>query len=337
MEEYAHIKLSEDWYNDRFGMSFSEDFWADPIRRTENFRQLSYETALKYPHIGEGNFDPIPDPQPAERYSHRFMPALFGCEIVYKENQAPAALPLDVGIEELARLPVPKLHKNDVFKKALSDAAILKSKYGFVNGAINTGSPLNVAVTVFGENFLAACASEPNVARHVLMVIAETEINLINEYSSVVQPNYPRAPYHIGYGNCPAIMVSPATYCEVVLPVDMWIRRQCAVFSIHHCGVFDRYAKIYTELSPFALDVGANSDYRSLREYFPETMCSYIIDNGFIEGQKREVIDETIRCVVEEGGPPQLISVLRAYGLSKNATEENLIDFRTSAKRQGLV
>ncbi|MCL2159735.1 MAG: hypothetical protein FWH48_10040, partial [Oscillospiraceae bacterium] len=218
-----------------------------------------------------------------------------------------------------------------------SDAAILKGKYGAVSGAINTGSPLNVAVTVFGENFLAACASEPDTARHVLMVIAETEINLINEYSSVVQPDYPKAPYHLGYGNCPAIMVSPDTYREVVLPVDLWMRRQCAVFSLHHCGVFDRYAQIYTELTPSALDVGANSDYRSLRGYFPQTICSYIIDNGAIEGQKSEVIDETVRRVVAYGGPAQLISVLRAYGLSKNATEENLADFRTSAKRQGLI
>jgi len=337
MEKYAHIKLSEDWYNDRLGVSFTEDFWTDPVQRTGNYRQIAYETALRHPGIGVGSLDPAPDPQPSDAYSHRFMAALFGCGIVYKENQAPAALPLEVDMDDLARLEVPVLQENRVFRKAMEDAATLRGKYGFVNGGINMGGPLNVAVTVFGEEFLAACACEPDIARHVLSVIAETETRLIYEYCSVVQPGYPTAPFHYGLGNCPAIMLSPALYREVVLPGDLRRREQCAFFSIHHCGVFDRYAEIYSILTPCALDVGANSDYRHLRKYFPQTPCSYIVDNGQIEGRSRGEIDETVRAVVEDGGPPEHITLLRAYGLSKNATDENLTDFRTSAARQGLV
>jgi hypothetical protein len=140
MNEYLNVSLSEDWYNDRFAMSFDEDFWSDPIRRTENYMQIEYETAKKYPELGLGNLNPRPVPIASDQYGHRFMGKLFGCDIIYKTNQAPSAVSLGLEIEELADYPMPDLHKNDILKKAVSDADILKRKYGFVNGMINTGT-----------------------------------------------------------------------------------------------------------------------------------------------------------------------------------------------------
>jgi len=337
MQEYPHINLSEDWYNARLGVSFDEDFWIDPVRRTENYMQIEYETAKKYPHLGLGSLEPKPSPVASDQYSHRFMAKLFGCDIIYKENQAPSAVSLDLEIEELAEFPMPDLHKNEILKKALSDADILKRKYGYVSGGINTGSPLNVAVTVFGESFLASCAGEPDIARHILMMIARTEIRLIYEFTQYIDENFSISPLHLGYGNCPAIMLSPELYRKVVLPVDLWYRQQCEYFHLHHCGIFDNFAEIYTELSPVSLDVGGLSDYGKLRKYFPETMCSYIVNPESIEGQSRENIDMVIRDIVINGGPADKISGLHTYGISRNITDENLIDYRTSAKRQNFI
>jgi hypothetical protein len=265
------------------------------------------------------------------------MPKLFGCEVVYTQNQAPSAVSLGLEIEELANFPMPDLHKNEVLKKAISDAGVLKRKYGYVHSGINTGSPLNVAVSVFGESFLASLAGEPETARHILMMIAKTEMRLIYEYTQLIDENYGISPLHMGYGNCPAIMVSPELYKKTVLPVDLWVRQQCEYFHLHHCGIFDNYAELYTALSPASLDVGGFSDYCKLREYFPETPCSFIINPESIEGQSRENIDALICGVIADGGPAENISALRSYGISKNATDENLVDFRTSAVRQNFA
>jgi len=335
MQEYPDISLSENWYNDRLGVSFVEDFWIDPVRRTENYMQLEYETAKKYPHLGLGSLNPKAAPIASDQYSHRFMAKLFGCDIIYKENQAPSALSLNLEIEELAEFPMPNLHKNEILKKAISDADILKRKYGYVSGEINTGSPLNVAVTVFGESFLASCAGEPDIARYILMMIAKTEMRLVYEYSQYIDENY--GIMHMGFGNCPAILLSPALYKEVVLPVDLWIRQQCKYFYLHHCGIFDNYAELYTALSPASLDVGGLSDYRKVRQYFPDTMCSYIINSESIEGKTREDIDAVVYDAVVNGGPADNISGLKTYGMSKNVTDENLTDYRTSVKRQNLL
>ena len=337
MREYPNISLSEDWYNNRLGFNFDEDFWIDPIRRTENYMQIEYETAKKYPELGIGNLNPKPSPVASDQYSHRFMAKLFGCEIVYIKNQAPSALALKYEVEELAEVPMPDLHKNEILKKAKSDAEILRRKYGYVSGGINTGSPLNVAVTVFGESFLASCAGAPDIARHILMLIAKTEIRLIYEYSQYIDENYSISPLYLGYGNCPAVMLSPELYRKVVLPVDLWYRQQGQYFGLHHCGVFDNYAELYTALSPDSLDIGGLSNYKKVRQYYPNTMCSYIINPESIEGQSRENIDAVIYDAVVNGGPASNISTLWSYGISRNVTDENLIDFRTSAKRQNLV
>ena len=169
------------------------------------------------------------------------------------------------------------------------------------------------------------------------MLIAKTEIRLIYEYTQLIEENYVISPLSVGYGNCPAIMLSPELYKKVALPVDLWVRQQCEYFSIHHCGIFDNYAEVYLALSPCGLDVGGLCDYKKLRKYYPDTVCSYIINPESIEGQSREYIDELIRGVLTDGGPVENISGLRSYGISKNAADDNLTDFITSAKRQNFV
>ena len=43
MLEYVQIGFSEDWYNDRFDADFTEDFWIDPVKRTESYRDFDYQ------------------------------------------------------------------------------------------------------------------------------------------------------------------------------------------------------------------------------------------------------------------------------------------------------
>jgi len=334
MREYVMFDLSEDWYNDRFGTEFHEDFWVDPIRRTEAYRELSYQTARQFPELGLGSLEPEPNPVASDQYGHRFVPKLFGCEIKYSKNQAPACLAQRVDYDELARLDMPDLHRSDVIRKAMDDAKRLRKKYGFVKSWINMGSPLNAAVSTFGEDFIACCACEPEIARHVLMVFAKTMIRLIYEFEDFI--NRPDRIEREGYGigNCPAIMFSTEVYRDVALPVDLWLRRQFRNFGIHHCGVFDRYAQLYAELQPTGLDVGGGSDYKLLREHFPETVCTFIVNSELYEGKTPAEIDELVRGIVVDGGPIRYIECLHTYGVGRNATDENIITLRTSLKRQ---
>ena len=336
MQKYVSFNFSEDWHNFHYGVDFSEDFWTDPIRRTEAYKEMSYLRSKTFPGTELGSSDPKPNPVPSEQYGHRFVPALFGCKIIYTKTQAPSAEPIRADFDEMAALDIPDLRNNDVFKKALDDAKRMKEKYGFASGYINTGSPLNAAISIYGEDFLACCALEPEIAQHVLKIITKTFIRLDYEFSDVVSPPAKIDRTYGGLGNCPAVMFSPEMYRDVILPVDLWYRNFFKVFSIHHCGVFDRYAELYTELSPSSLDVGGGSDYKHLRKYFPDAICSYIVNPEHYEGKSREEIDDLIRGIVTDGGPVDKISGLRTYGVSRHATNDNVIDLYTSIERQGL-
>jgi|GEM_PF-1569115 len=335
MQEYVKFDLSEDWYNDRFGVGFTEDFWVDPVKRTESYRELSYQTASRFPDTGLGSLEPEPAPRASDQYGHRFIPKLFGCEIVYTVNQAPACVAMRRDFDELADLDMPDLNNNDVIRKALDDAGRLKAKYGFVYSGINTGSPLNAAISTFGEDFIASCLCEPGVAQHVLMIFAKTFVRLAYEFENFINPPVRISRENFGLGNCPAILFSTEVYREVILPVDLWLRQQSRKsFGIHHCGIFDRFARLYTELCPTNLDVGGGRDYKLLRRYFPETLCSYIVNPEHYEGKTPAVIDALVRGIIVDGGPMEHISFLHTYGVGRNATDENIATLRTSAIRQ---
>ena len=338
MQSHVNINMSEDWMNDRLGVDFSEDFWLDPVRRTENRRELSRELYRKYGEVGLGEAEPLPVPIASDEYGHRFMPKLFGCDVVYMPNQAPGAIHIDWDIDKMESFTAPDIDKNDVVKKMIADAEELKRKYGHCHGGINMGSPLNVAVALFGENFLTCCAEQPETATHVLMEIAKTQFALIEKVCRAIEPEaFPVRPMSYGSGNCPAIMLSPRMYRRVVLPVDKWMRGQCDYYGLHHCGVFDKYAELYTELKPDSLDVGGGSDYTLLRKYFPDTPASFIVNAEYIEGASTESIDYTVRNIVENGGPVNLISHLWCADLSRNTTDDNIYDLWRSIEKQGLA
>ena len=327
------IHFNEKWNNARLGFDFSRPAWAHPARRTEQQRKVRRSVYERFGDVGLGEAEPRPAPN-VMAYGHRFFGALFGCEIVYPPDQAPCALPIRGDYALLRAFDVPDFNDSAVMERAWHEADLLKREYGFCSGEIVAGSPLNNAVTVFGELFLAAVAEEPETAQHVLRVIMETQFKLYAEFQHVLEPDaYPLDEIIEGYGNCPAIMVSPAMYREVILPVDKEYRRRCKILHLHHCGIFDRYAEMYKELEPDTVEVGAGSDYALMREAFPDRPTSLIIDPAHIEGRDRAAIDRHVSHMVESAAPYDLITSLWTADFSPDMTDENIRDLATAHER----
>jgi len=327
---------SEQWYHARLSLDFSESVMTDPIKRTEMYREAEYGLYKLFGDVGLGQDDPKPNPIPTGSYGHRFMSALFGCDVYYQKNQAPQAISLETDFDQMERMAVPDLQTSGVFRRALEDADVMRKKYGVCSGHITAGSPLNVAVSVFGENFLAACIIEPQIAGHVLRVIAETEQKLYYEYMNIMEPDvYPSDDMNtgLGYGNCPAVMVSPRVYREVVLPVDKWFRANTKTFNLHHCGVFDNYIDIYQELHPTALDIGGGSDYEAIRRVFPEVPCSLIVNAVDVETQPVSEIDSLIGRVVQTAGPVDKISSIRVIDIGTRMSDDSIRAVCTAHER----
>ncbi|MHB1456404.1 MAG: uroporphyrinogen decarboxylase/cobalamine-independent methonine synthase family protein [Armatimonadota bacterium] len=328
------VTFAPTWFNRYYGMDFSESTWADPIDRVERGREMARLQYDRFSDVGLGCADPGPGPVMSDAYGNYFMPALFGCDISYHSDQAPASIALNATIEDMRNLQVPDFDTNPVIQRSLSEAKILIDKYGFCHGGINTGSPINVAVNVFGEEFLMACAAEPETAQHVLMVIAETEFKLYRELSAFVAPSeFPLVDIAFGYGNCPAIMFSPKLYREVILPVDKWVRSQSATFHLHHCGVIDQYVDIYKELTPASIDIGGGSNYKAVREAFPDTPFSMIVNAPDVEGRTVSEVDNLIGNMVEGAAPTTHITTLWVGEAGDIIADETVKALRTAHER----
>lgn len=328
------VSFSPAWFHHHYGVDYSESAWLDPIARAERNRDLSRVVFERFGDVGLGSEDPQPQPVMSDAYGNYFMPALFGCQTVYPKDQAPANLPLDTSFDDMAQLQMPDFDTSPVIQRAMVEARALEERYGFCHGGINMGSPINVAVNVYGEQFLLASALAPEIAQHVLYVIAETEFRLIREVCSVIDPeHFPLENMGFGYGNCPAVMFSPRLYREVILPVDQWVRSQVAQFYLHHCGVFDDYIELYRELNPTSLDIGGGSDYTRIRAAFPDTPFSLIVNAPDIEGHTPAQVDELVGSMVAGAGPAEKISFLWCAEVSERTEDETVRTLRTANER----
>jgi hypothetical protein len=235
-----NIYFSEAWWHAYYGPGVSA---ADRPR-------LLFE---RFGDVGLGEENPAPSaPFVGGEYGDRFMAAFWGCEIVHQPGHAPAALVLPDARRRMASLEVPDVRTSPIAQRALDDAVALRERHGSCAAAVNYGGPLNNAVSVFGDEILLACAADPALADRVLRRMAEAILAIHDEVVCRINGVDPAAAREGGWGigNCPVCMLSPRTYRDVVLPVDLWLRCQFAgPFHLHHCGVFDAYAEVYKPLA----------------------------------------------------------------------------------------
>ncbi len=324
MSPNLYLEFSAAWWHHHYGMDFSQSFWLDPLARTERARlqnRLLYE---RYGDLGLGEADPPPRPLAGDQYGHRFMSALWGCEIHYAPDHAPAALPLPEPRQRMPRLVVPDLDASPVMRQTLVDAGLLWERYGACESGVNYGGPLNNAVSVFGSEILYACAAEPELAQQVLYRMAEVVV-LVHDYLNLrLERKAPGANRLAGYGlgNCPVGMLSPALYQRVVLPVDLWLRRQyTGPFNLHHCARFHPYAEVYQALQPDSLDVGPGSDLRLTRLAYPATLLSAWIDLADLQGSPSEIAAH-VDAMLAAAGPLELFNQIEVA----DAGPEDLTD-----------
>ena len=327
------VTFSHSWAYHHLGVDYSEQTWQDPVDRTERAREVQRALHDRFGDVGIGSKDPEPNPT-VDAYGNYFMPALFGCKMKYPPDQAPGFAAIEASFEDMKQLEVPDFEMNPIMRRAMAEVEVLRKRYGFCSGSICLGSPLNVAVNVYGEQFMMACALEPEGAQHVLRVIAETEFKIYREFSAVVAPqDHPLTDIPFGYGNCPAIMFSPKTYRDVILPVDKWVRSQVGSFGLHHCGVFDDYIDLYRELNPSALDIGGGSNYRAIRQAFPDIPFSLIVNAPDIEDKSSSEIYDHVGAMVEGAAPVEQISFLWVAEVSASIDDETVRAVRTSNER----
>jgi len=329
----AKPTFSEAWFYSNYGMTFGERYCTDPLFRTEQDREALRLLFDRFARVGIGEKDPPPRPH-LEICGHRFISALFGCEVVYQDNQAPTCRHLPVtGAQDLSAIPRPDLRTNRWAQEFRRQGAVLLGRYGLVDTAINHGGPLNVATTMLGnEAFLYLCDS-PEIMGAFLDTIADVCVESYDQLTLALDPGAPVG-REMFIGNCPVMMIKPQTYRKTVLPADLRLRQRVQKFGLHHCGPMDRYLEAYQSLQPIDyLEVGWGSNIASVRRAFPQTKLDLMINIYDLQSMSMPAMCGLLADMLQQAEPISQVRDIWVADIGPEVSDETVLNFVEAVDR----
>jgi len=304
---HARPTFSEAWFHQHYGLEFGEKYFMDAVFRTEQDREAVRVLHERFGALGLGKKDPPPQPH-LEICGHRFLPALLGCEVVYQADQPPAIKHLEANsAAEVAAISRPDLLVNRWANEFRAQAKALMTRYGRVDATINHSGPLNVAVNALGTAAFL-CLAEPSPEfRGFLQLIAELCLETYDRLTLPFNPDLdPGGELFIG--NCPVIMLDPATYRTEVFPADQLLRTHTKRFGLHHCGSMDRYLDEYKALGSCEyIEVGWGSNLAKVRGAFPGTTLDLMINIPAVQDMPSDRLADTLRDMIDQAAPRAMI------------------------------
>lgn len=285
--EFLPIELvfNPNWWYRNYSIRFDKPYYFDPETRIENdmlMRRVLYE---RYGELGLGERDPQPRPIIGSMHvaGGFVIPALFGAEVIFREDQAPWVRPMNLTDEEVWRLEPPCVEATWPLREMIADMDTLEAHYGWVIGDFDTDGVLNTALSLRGEPLFLDLHDNPPLIHHLFTVIADTQAKVArylrrrtgscaiatNRIITKVEPSM------YLHSNCSVQMISPDSYKEFLLPYEIALAEQLPPYGIHHCGDnMHLFAPTYAHVSASFFDVGWGSDVPACRNALPDAFFS---------------------------------------------------------------
>ncbi len=337
MAAKEHIPLGvgfyPDWFNKHYDISFGREYYFDPEVRIETRMEIEKRLYERFGDMGLGN--PDPEPKPLITFGMVMLPTIFGCEIIYKDDALPWAMPLNLSEDEIMKLEVPDIFNSYPMTEMIKQIEYLKEKYGEVVGDINTTGVQNMALKIRGDQLYFDFYENPELCHHLLKVCTESIIQLFEfnhktTGTGAIDVTPMCDPKLYVFPNCTAEQISLETYESQILEYDNQVADACHPVGIHHCGsvdeVMDGYAKVHhLEF----VEIGFGSDVKRTRKVFgPDVAVNARISPVLMKNGTPEEIAAEVRRLIDNGAPLENFSI-DTVGLTYGTPDENV---RTALK-----
>jgi methanogenic corrinoid protein MtbC1/uroporphyrinogen-III decarboxylase len=345
MARRDHINLGvgfyPDWFYQEYGIAFDEKYYFDPETRIEARMEMEKRLYERFGDVGLGN--PNPDPKPLITFGMVMLPAVFGCEIVFKKEALPWAMPLNLSEDEVMKLRVPDIFNSHPMTDMIKQIEYLQNKYGKVVGDINTTGVQNLALKIRGEQLYIDYFENPQLVHHLLKICTESIIQLFQYTYKItgtgavdVTPMCDPALFVLP--NCTIEQISLETYEKYVMDYDNQVADACRPVGVHHCGsvnqVLEGYAKIHNIKF---LEIGFGSDVKRTREVCgPEMALNARINPVLMKNGTTEEVEAEVRRLIDAGAPLHNFSI-DTVGLTYGTPDENVKAARKTAAEYGKV
>ena len=345
MADKKHIPLGvgfyPDWFFKHYGISFGKEYYYDPENRVKARMEIARRLYERFGEVGLG--DPDPKPAPLITFGMVMLPAIFGCEIIYKDDALPWAMPLNLSETEIMELDVPDIFHSPPMTDMIQQIKYLKDKYGRVVGDINTTGVQNLALKIRGDQLYVDFFQNPALCHHLLKICTECVIQLFQfnrktTGTGAVDVTPMCDPKLFVIPNCTAEQISLKTYEDFILPYDNQVADACHPLGIHHCGsvneVLEGYAKVHhLEF----VEIGFGSDVKKARQVFgPRVAINARINPVLMKNGTAEDVAEEVRKLISQGDPLENFSI-DTVGLTYGTPDENVIAALNTAKHYGHI
>lgn len=307
------VVFHPNWWHKNYGIVFSEDYFFNPQMRTkaeQKHRQILFDRFGNI-GLGEQNAEEIPVLGPVHIAAGFVVSAVLGCKIKFNDDNPPDVISRKITEEQAMSLKVPDVANTYPMNKILLMMDTLEKEYGYVAGDINWQGLLNVALDLRGQEFLMDYFLNPGLVEHLLKVIYETTlqiVNLIRSRSETSSTAVNRIVGHVDktinmHSNCSVVMISKETYDKFHLSWELKLAQQLRPYAIHHCGQdMEKVVQSYAKTNAVLYDVGWGSDISACRKALPEAVLCIRIDPVKMRTWTTDDVQcHVIRCIEASG------------------------------------
>jgi hypothetical protein len=334
--EFLPVELvfNPNWWYRTSGISFDESFYLDAKTRIQNdvtMRRVLYE---RYGDLGLGEADPQPRPIIGSLHvaGGFVIPALLGADILFKADAAPQPTPMELTLERIDAFEKPDFRENWPMRALIANMDALEAAYGYLVGDLNTDGLLNAAYHLYGQQLFLDFYEAPTRARRLLDLIGELIVDValyvrqragscsisVNRMVERVDPKL------FLHANCSVQMISPPTYRQVHLPVELRMAARIQPFGVHHCGDnTHRIAPAYAELPICYLEVGWGSDVAACREALPDAFLNLRLSPVRMLQATPQMIAEDTERLLRAAGPLGQVGVC-CINMDAGTPDDNL-------------
>lgn len=332
-----------DWFWKHYSISFDRKYYFDPETRIQARMEMSKRLYERFGDVGLG--DPNPKPAPLITAGMITLPAVFGCEIVYKDDAIPWAVPLNLSEDKIRKLEVPDLLNSWPMTEWIKQIDYLKKKYGRVTGDINTTGIQNLALKIRGDELYIDYFENPDLCHHLLRICTECvkqlfEFNFKATGTGAVDVTPMSDPRLAIIPNCTEEQISNNTYESFLLQYDNEVADafEGHGFGIHHCGSVNEVLRGYSKVRNLSfIEIGFGSDVRRCRDTLgPDVAVNARISPVLMKNGTAEEVAAEVRRLIDEGAPLGNYSI-DTVGLTYGTPDENVKIARRTAAEYGKM
>ncbi|MBN1291556.1 MAG: hypothetical protein JXB48_06920 [Candidatus Latescibacteria bacterium] len=340
----VEIVFHPNWWHNMTGMRFDRNHFFDPDRRVDDEKLMRRTLWEHFGQFGYGEEHPEPEPiiGPVHLAAGFMMSSLWGCSIIYSDNNSPVVEPKTMTVEELVALKIPDPSNNRDFRDFFLLIKKLRDRFGYVYGDIGWGNLQNLALDLMGHSLFLAYYDNPENIHRIYDKFNQSVIemmNLIRAETGTTSISVNRSIINVEptinlQSNCSVQMISNDMYEEFLLPHEINLSKKLQPYGIHHCGdnmhmLAEGYSKV-KEACFF--DVGWGADIARCREKIPDAFFNVRLSPVKIQTCTPNEVEHDLINLLENAGDLSQVGIC-CINMDWGTPDENVAKIFEVAER----